>query len=627
MKMLRNKLDLSSLNATPEIHLSLPPAAKNLMHLSPDNSRSKRTYRRNILIWFALMAALLLAGGYFAYRNANGFISDVEDVEHTNQVLNALADSFSALKDVESGGRGYVLSGQQEYLEPTFAARQQVFANLQTLRRLTGNDARQQKRVTELEQRINEKLEFNDTAVAMRRREDFDAVRKLALSGAGKLKMDEVRVLITDMEGEEQRLLEERKIAVYNSAHVTTIFIILGVSFSFSILSFVYFMIRREHMSRLAVERGLEQSNAKLQRGLADLEQLTREMNMAETMGELLQSCLTFSEMGEVIKKAVPQLLPGTTGALFTINPSKNYVETAVTWGEDAPHDATFTPDECWALRRGGLHFAANPTSAPACEHITCPAPHGYLCIPLLAHGETLGVLHLCATEPAAINDSKQHIIRNISEQFSLTLANLRLQQTLRTQSIHDQLTGLFNRRYMEVSLEREMLRARRHETPVGVIMLDIDHFKRFNDTFGHGAGDLMLQELGSALKSCARGEDIVCRYGGEEFLVILPGASIEVARHCARRIGETVKSIRVKYQGQRLGNVTVSLGVASYPDNADVPEELIRLADVALYRAKRAGRDRIVVAGQDSDLGQNVVAQASESQRVIPFTAARNPI
>ncbi|MDQ3820019.1 MAG: GGDEF domain-containing protein [Acidobacteriota bacterium] len=625
--MLRNKLESSSLNTTPEIHLSLPPAAKDSAPQAPGNSGSKRTYRRNILIWFALMAALLLAGGYFAYRNANGFISDVEDVERTNQVLNALTDSFSALKDVESGGRGYVLSGQQEYLEPTYVARQQVFTNLQTLRRLTGDDPRQQKRIAELEQRINEKLEFNDSVVSMRRREDFDAVRRLALSGAGKQKMDEVRALITDMEGEERRLLEARKVAAYNSAQVTTIFTILGVCFSFSILSFVYFMIRREHMSRLAVERGLEQSNAKLQRGLADLEQLTHEMNLAETMGELLQSCLTFSEMSEVIKKAVPQLLPGTTGALCTINSSKNFVETAITWGEGVTHESTFTPDECWALRRGGLHFAANPTSAPACEHVKCSAPHGYLCIPLLAHGETLGVLHLCATEPSAINDSKQHIIRNISEQFSLTLANLRLQQTLRTQSIHDPLTGLFNRRYMEVSLEREMLRARRHETPLGVVMLDIDHFKRFNDTFGHGAGDMMLQEMGSVLRSCARGEDIVCRYGGEEFLVILPGATTEVARHCARRISEAVKSIRVEFHGQRLGALTVSLGVAAYPENADLPEELIRLADTALYRAKRSGRDRVVVAGQDADFNQSVVAQADASQRVIPFTAGRNPL
>ena len=245
------------------------------------------------------------------------------------------------------------------------------------------------------------------------------------------------------------------------------------------------------------------------------------------------------------------------------------------------------------------------------------------LLVPLVAHGETLGVLHLCATQAGALNDNKQHVIRTISEQFSLTLANLRLQQTLRTQSIHDPLTGLFNRRYMEASLEREMLRAKRHETPLSVIMLDVDHFKRFNDTYGHGAGDMLLQEFGTALKSCARGEDIVCRYGGEEFIVILPGASLEVARQRAMQISETVKRLRVEYHGQTLGPVTVSLGVSAHPEHSDSHSELIRMADAALYKAKRQGRDCVVVADQEAAISHGAMAQASGSNQVVTFTAA----
>jgi diguanylate cyclase (GGDEF)-like protein len=184
-----------------------------------------------------------------------------------------------------------------------------------------------------------------------------------------------------------------------------------------------------------------------------------------------------------------------------------------------------------------------------------------------------------------------------VSEHLSLALANLKLRETLRTQSIRDPLTGLFNRRYMEESLERELRRAERRGHPVGVIMIDLDHFNHFNNTFGHQAGDALLQAFGELLRTRVRSEDIACRYGGEEFTLIMPEAPPEIVLQRAEQLREEVRELRVNLRGQALGMVTASMGVAVFPTDAGVGSELIREADRALYLAKEAGRDRVVGA------------------------------
>ena len=184
-----------------------------------------------------------------------------------------------------------------------------------------------------------------------------------------------------------------------------------------------------------------------------------------------------------------------------------------------------------------------------------------------------------------------------IGERISLALANLRLREVLRGQSIRDPLTGLFNRRFMEESLDRELRRAVRGKLPVALMMVDIDHFKRFNDTFGHQAGDALLRALGNLLKETTRGQDVVCRYGGEEFAFVLAGASLEPARKRAELLREEMKQLNVRHGGQLLGAVTISIGIAAFPDDGDTAEQLLKAADDALYRAKEEGRDRIVVA------------------------------
>jgi diguanylate cyclase (GGDEF)-like protein len=169
----------------------------------------------------------------------------------------------------------------------------------------------------------------------------------------------------------------------------------------------------------------------------------------------------------------------------------------------------------------------------------------------------------------------------------------------LREQSVRDHLTGLFNWRYMEETLERELLRAARKGLSLGITMLDVDNFKRFNDTWGHAAGDEVLRELGSLLLTEVRGEDIACRYGGDEFIVVLPDASSEVTRERANRLCEHTRHHKIHFKGQTFEMITFSVGVASFPENGATSAEILKAVDTALYHAKHQGRGRVVVANE----------------------------
>ncbi|MBL8057835.1 MAG: diguanylate cyclase [Anaerolineales bacterium] len=344
-------------------------------------------------------------------------------------------------------------------------------------------------------------------------------------------------------------------------------------------------------------EEALTGANERLIQGLAEVEQRNQEIALLNTMSGLLQSCMTGDEAAAVIRDMAPRLFPGRAGLVALTSNSRNLVEAEVVWGDLAGASQVFTPPECWALRRGRLHGAdAGLRAGPDCRHVGAAA--AYLCAPMMAQGEAVGVLTLLdAAAGAAFTEGERQLAQTVADNIALALANLKLRETLRNQSVRDSLTGLFNRRYMEETLERELRRAARGQTPVGVIVLDIDHFKRFNDTFGHGAGDVLLRELGVLLRRQIRGEDVACRYGGEEFVLILPGAPAEVVQHRAEQIGYEATQLQVSYSGQPLGQITVSLGVAIFPLHAATPALLLGAADAALYRAKRQGRNQTIVA------------------------------
>jgi diguanylate cyclase (GGDEF)-like protein len=241
------------------------------------------------------------------------------------------------------------------------------------------------------------------------------------------------------------------------------------------------------------------------------------------------------------------------------------------------------------------LVLAGDPTAR--CGHALA-VTHTYLCVPILAQGETLGILHLQATDAEPqLNAAELSFKTTFAGQVGLSIANIRLREALRMQSVRDPLTGLYNRRYLEEVLERETRRAGRAEQSMGILMLDLDHFKHFNDTYGHDAGDAVLRETAAFLVQNVRAEDFVCRFGGEEFVVILPTADIQGANVRAEALRAKMKNLPIMYQGKSLGLITFSVGVAAFPEHGGLPKELMAAADAALYQAKKAGRDRVVTA------------------------------
>jgi len=336
------------------------------------------------------------------------------------------------------------------------------------------------------------------------------------------------------------------------------------------------------------------------------LQQRTTEITLLSHLGTLLHACLTTEEAFKVVTQFAPQLFPSESGALFILSPSRNVLESASAWGDFPVGEHVFPPDDCWALRSGRMHYVEEAASAVRCHHLTAWSSVAHLCVPMAAQGDTLGILHI-HSNPASDSEtneairplslSKRQLATAVAEQVGLALANLKLRETLRLLSVRDPLTGLYNRRFMQESLERELRRASRSAKPLGAILLDIDHFKRFNDSYGHEAGDIVLRELGALLQSQIRGEDIACRVGGEEFLLILPDTSLDTTRQRAEKLREECKRVSIKYGGRPLAAITLSLGIATFPEHGTTGDTILRCADDALYQAKSQGRDCVVTA------------------------------
>jgi|KBSMisStandDraft_5_1062788.scaffolds.fasta_scaffold01342_5 diguanylate cyclase (GGDEF)-like protein/PAS domain S-box-containing protein len=342
---------------------------------------------------------------------------------------------------------------------------------------------------------------------------------------------------------------------------------------------------------------------------LNELKRRTREMTLLSEMGDLLECCVTTEDACSVVAQSVQKLLPEViSGTLYLFKSSRNLVETAIQWGNASISEAAFSPDECWSLRRGQPHWSPLAEGIH-CTHISASVTLKCLCVPMVGHGDTLGVLHLefagdaIETDPGSENPEAiaQRLGTTVAGQIALSLASLRLRDTLRDQSVRDPLTGLFNRRFLEESLEREMQRAVRKNHPVSILFADLDNFKRFNDTFGHDAGDYVLKIVADLFRKSVRADDVVCRYGGEEFGFILPESSSENAVIRANELREATKKMEMGYQNSSLGTLTLSIGVATFPEHGETVEELLKTADKCLYTAKSAGRDQVSLATRRS--------------------------
>ena len=423
---------------------------------------------------------------------------------------------------------------------------------------------------------------------------------------------------------EQVKLASEQSKQDYAASQRTMLgFILIMGVLAGAVAVFATRKVAREMTSRTRMQRkvselntGLEQrvaqrtqelarSDQQLRGSLQELQEYTKEIEAINELVELLQSCLTLDEARQQASRILQQFFP--SGTMLMLNSSRNLLEVVLSWGAAAGKQGPFAPESCWALRKGCVHVVQPDNFSLLCGHTDPASAACHLCVPMVAQGDSLGVLSiddpgLCdsLTHPRLLQ-RKQELATTVAEQISLAFANLTLRETLKYQAVRDPLTGLFNRRHMEESLERELLRAARNDKPVTVLMIDIDRFKLFNDTFGHEAGDILLRELGSVFSSITRGGDIACRYGGEEFLLILADATLETGCERAAKLREQVANLQISHRAETLRRITLSIGVAGFPEHGTSAAQIVKSADEALYRAKAAGRDCVVVADATS--------------------------
>jgi diguanylate cyclase (GGDEF)-like protein/PAS domain S-box-containing protein len=354
----------------------------------------------------------------------------------------------------------------------------------------------------------------------------------------------------------------------------------------------------RDITARKRAEAHAQSTNNELLALVDELRWHDQEMQLLNRLNDLLQSCMTEAEAYRVISLTAGDVFPGYSGCL-TILPGKDQpLEVASRWGPEGNMEPIFSLEDCWALRRGQVHEVFDLQSGLLCNHFIEPPQGGYLCLPLTVQGNTLGVLTLMqdASRQGMYPISLTQRAVTVGETIKLSLSNLRLREELRQQAIHDPLTDLFNRRYLEEALPRELYQAQRQNLPLSIVMLDLDGFKQFNDSFGHGPGDALLREFGRVLREQLRKSDISCRYGGDEFLLVLSDSSPTDTQERLERLLLGLKSLQIHYGQQVLGMIPVSAGIAQAVEHGNTTPELLRAADKALYAAKQAGGDRIVI-------------------------------
>jgi diguanylate cyclase (GGDEF)-like protein len=599
---------------------------------------SSRIYGLAALVGLGVLvlAGLLLTA---SERTRAGFLW----VEHTEEVLRTAEGMQSSIREAESDQRSFLLTRSPVYL-PDFDAKLAGARDLAAaLTRLTPDNPAQQARAKRIETLAAARSEALKTTLVLAQSGRFDSAIAIVSTGKGRALMEALSRVTDDLMAAERGLLKIRVEAAERHSASNRLLLLAGVpvlALLFASLAFLLVRSVRRPLadmleamssfgggdltSRASIDTGttefdglagsynamadrLSEANdrqrasdeelvkvnaALLDRGEA-LAARSRSTELLASMAHRMQACRTDAELTAVLRSFLPRVLPDTAGALYAHNNSRNMLVKQVDWGDPAAAVENFSPGECWGLRRGQAHVVAAPGSDITCAHLGNDQ-QVYRCEPILAGGEVVGLLYL-----EGIVGTEEHFrLTILVENIALSLVNHRLQRTLREQSIRDPLTNLFNRRYMEEALATEVARSARSGLNLGIVMCDVDHFKSFNDRFGHEAGDVLLQAVGGLIRSHFRDGDVACRYGGEEFAIIAPGADVSHLRARAERLRRAVAALSMQHQGRALGDITMSFGIASWPVGADGDAgEIVRAADAALYEAKGAGRNRVVAA------------------------------
>lgn len=440
-------------------------------------------------------------------------------------------------------------------------------------------------------------------------------------SAAGKHMLDAVRALLQDSL-QQERVEREAGIGVVGasverarwvSTAVPAIALLLGLSVVLVVVMGAAASVARIGYAAEAVAAGHLERRVEVRRDdeigrlaqafnrmAAELHERQRRTLALDRLQSLLLGSNSLDEVYEVTQAACRELFPGTSGALYRIAPSRDAAERVAAWDwPGAGPPARLDPRDCRAIRGGQPYFVEAGTLDVPCPHLQADgrAFGRSGCLPLSAQGEVFGILQLVRfDEPeSSVPPALRAVAMVVAEQLAVTVAGLELREQLRQQSIRDPLTGLTNRRFLEETMARELARHARNGQQLAVVALDIDHFKRFNDRHGHEAGDRTLVEVARVMRENIRGNDVACRYGGEEFVLLLVECDAPAALTRVQALLEKIRALRLEFRSGGSEPVTASAGVAAGGADGTAAGLLLRRADLALYAAKNAGRDRAV--------------------------------
>jgi diguanylate cyclase (GGDEF)-like protein len=539
-----------------------------------------------LLILAAIGACLFTSSaGWLHYSASNRLNASRDLMEHSQTVMANLQSQNQRIDRIDMSIRLFQLTHDGDNIRNAQASLLSFNAASMRLHQLVADNPRQSQEVQRLEACGN----LLGGAIAAVGTQSDAASNPLLLCRQSVGRLHEVESELLSQRTDDLKIYSER----------SSILSIAATGLSIALILTLFGFLLRDAIRRKRYEERLSDANEKLAATVRALERQARESALLTSARDELHLCVKPIQAQECTARYLEQLLPGTSGSLNLINHTRHIVETAAAWGSSTLMMDGFPVEGCCGLRSGRMRWRRPQQSEVHCGHFTDAPPEYYVCIPLAAYGDTLGFVHVECLSPglAAMVDANMGPLQELIELTSISIAGLNLRSRLEHQSIRDGLTGLFNRHFMEIALEREIRRSARHNKPVAIMMLDIDHFKQFNDTFGHEAGDTVLRELGEALLQAVRNEDILCRFGGEEFVAILPETTLDSALERAESLRRMVSELRVRHRGESLCEITISVGIAVYPQHAESLEEIMRAADRALYEAKHAGRNRVIPA------------------------------
>jgi diguanylate cyclase (GGDEF)-like protein len=526
-----------------------------------------------------------VGGGLIVYSNTRHLIEIRNWLDHSQTVLSSIQTESQRLDRLDSDMELFQATGDPSYLRAAQSSVAAIQSGVVTLQNLFQDNPSQRRHADDLETSVVALAHAIETARQSRAIPDEQIQ---ASHNVLNVIQQEERGLLHERSNESQDTSVRSLLA--GAGYLGLLLLVLVVLFGFLI---------RDALRRRSFERQLSVANDHLEATIEALERRGAEAALLKSTRDELHLCVTSTEAQACTCRHLQALVPGSSGAILIVNNSRSMLEIAASWDNPSALADGFAPDACCGLRAGHLRWRSPGHSAINCSHFTAEPPENYVCIPLAAQGETLGFVYLTfpTQEIADLARSRILQVNEMVELAAMTIAGLNLRAKLENQSIRDGLTRLFNRHFMTIALEREVHRALRSTSPLAVLMIDVDHFKAFNDTFGHEAGDTVLREVAECFRQSVRSEDVVCRYGGEEFIIILPETNEETAVERAELIRQAVGKLRVRSKGETLRQISVSIGIGMYPTPARDATDLVRLADRALYDAKHAGRDRVHVA------------------------------